>query len=58
MQLSARTRQVRTLIVNGEAAVRAQLHRLCERRPDLEVIAEATSGAQAMDVIPDSDAEL
>lgn len=56
--MSARSRQVRTLIVNGEAAVRAQLHRLCERRLDLDVIAEATSGAQAMDVIPDSDAEL
>jgi len=46
------------LIVNGEAAFRAQLHRLCEERPDLDVIAEATSGAQAIDVIQDSDADL
>jgi len=49
---------VRTLIVNGEAAVRAQLHRLCEDRPDLDVIAEATSGAQAIDVIQGSDSDL
>jgi DNA-binding LytR/AlgR family response regulator len=49
---------VRTLIVNGEAAVRAQLHRLCVDRPDLDVIAEAASGAQAIDVIQGSDADL
>jgi two-component system LytT family response regulator len=49
---------VRTLIVNGEPAVRAQLHRLCVNRPDLDVVAEATSGAQAIDVIHDSDAHL
>ena len=58
MRLSARPKQVRTLIVNGEAAVRAQLHRLCEDRPDLAVIAQATSGAQAIDVIQGSDAHL
>ena len=58
MGLSARPKQVRTLIVNGEAAMRAQLHRLCEDRPDLDVIAEATSGAQAIDVIQGSDADL
>lgn len=58
MRLSARARQVRTLIVNGEPAVRAQLHRLCADRPDLDVVAEATSGAQAIDVIQASDAEL
>ena len=58
MRLSARPKHVRTLIVNGEAAVRAQLHRLCEGRPDLDVIAEATSGAQAIDVIQGSDADL
>jgi len=58
VRLSARSRQVRTLIVNGEAAVRAQLHRLCARRTDLDVIAEATSGAQAIDVIQASDAGL
>jgi two-component system LytT family response regulator len=46
------------LIVNGEVAVRVQLHRLCEDRPDLDVIAEATSGAQAIDVIQGSDADL
>ena len=46
------------MIVNGEAAVRAQLHRLCEERPDLDVVAEATSGAQAIDVIQASDTEL
>ena len=49
---------MRTLIVNGEAAARAQLHRLCEGRRDLDVIAEATNGAQAIDVIQASDAEL
>jgi two-component system LytT family response regulator len=58
MRLSARPKHVRTLIVNGEAAVRAQLHRLCEDRPDLDVIAQATSGAQAIDVIQGSDAHL
>ena len=58
MSLSARPKHVRTLIVNGEVAVRVQLHRLCEDRPDLDVIAEATSGAQAIDVIQGSDADL
>ena len=58
MHSSASSRHVRTLIVNGEAAVRAQLHRLCECRPDLDVIAEATSGAQAIEVIQASDANL
>ena len=58
MHLSARSRHVRTLIVNGEAAVRAQLHRLCVGRPDLAVVAEATSGSQAIDVIQGSDAHL
>jgi two-component system LytT family response regulator len=58
VSLSARLKHVRTLIVNGEVAVRAQLHRLCEDRPDLDVIAEATSGAQAIDVIQGSDADL
>ena len=58
MHLSARSRHVRTLIVNGEAAVRAQLHRLCVGRPDLAVVAEATSGSQAIDVIQGSNAHL
>jgi two-component system LytT family response regulator len=58
MRLSARPRHVRTLIVYGEPAVRAQLHRLCVDRPDLDVVGEATSGAQAIDVIHDSDAHL
>ena len=58
MHLSARSKHVRTLIVNGEVAVRAQLHRLCEDRPDLDVVAEASSGAQAIDVIQGSDADL
>jgi two-component system LytT family response regulator len=49
---------VRTLIVNGEAAVRAHLHRMCVDRPDLDVVAEAASGAQAIDVIHGSDAHL
>jgi DNA-binding LytR/AlgR family response regulator len=49
---------VRTLIVNGESAIRSQLHRLCIDRPDLDVVAEVTSGAQAIDVIHDSDAHL
>jgi DNA-binding LytR/AlgR family response regulator len=52
VRLSARPKHVRTLIVNGETAVRAQLHRVCEDRPDLDVIAEATHGAQAIDVFP------
>jgi two-component system, LytTR family, response regulator len=56
--MSARPTQVRTLIVNGEAAARAQLHRLCEDRSDLQVVAEASSGAQAIDVIQGSDADL
>jgi two-component system LytT family response regulator len=58
VRLSARPKHVRTLIVNGESAVRAQLHRLCEDRTDLDVIAEATSGAQALDFIQGSDADL
>ena len=58
MGLSARPKHVRTLIVNSEAAVRAQLHRLCVERADLDVIAEATSGAQAIDLIQGSDADL
>ena len=49
---------MRTLIVSGETAIRAQLHRLCTARPDLDVVGEATSGAQAIDVIHESDAHL
>jgi DNA-binding LytR/AlgR family response regulator len=55
---TTRTRQVRTLIVHGEAALRAQLHRLCADRSDLDVIAEATTGLQAIDVIQASAADL
>jgi two-component system, LytTR family, response regulator len=55
---STRSKQVRTLIVNGEAAVRAQLHRLCADRPDLDVIAELANGSQAIDVIQTGDADL
>jgi len=58
MRLSARQRHVRTLIVNGDPAVRAELHRLCVGRPDLDIVGEPTSGAQAIDVIHDSDAHL
>jgi two-component system LytT family response regulator len=39
---------VRTLIVNGEAAVRAQLHRLREDHDDIDVIADAASGNGAI----------
>jgi len=46
--VSASPKQVRTLIVNGEPAVRAQLHRLCDDRQDLAVIPEATNGAPAI----------
>jgi two-component system LytT family response regulator len=46
------------LIVNGEPAVRAQLQRLCADRPELAVVAEATCGSQAIDVIRTSDADL
>jgi len=58
VRLSDGSKQVRTLIVNGESAVRAQLLRLCADRPDLDVIAEATCGSQAIDVIQTSDADL
>ena len=56
--MSVRAKHVRTLIVNGESAVRAQLHQLCEDRQDLDVIAEATSGAQALDILQGGDANL
>ena len=39
------------MIVNGEAAVRAQLHRLDAERPELDAVADVASGAQAMDII-------
>jgi two-component system LytT family response regulator len=58
VRASARSRQVRTLIVNGEAALRAQLHQLCAGRTDLEVVAEAVSGSQAIDVIQSREMEL
>lgn len=38
--------------------MRAQLHRLCTDRPDLEVIAESTNGSQAIDVIQGGNADL
>lgn len=38
--------------------MRAQLHRLCANRPDLDVIAEAASGHQAIDVLEESAADL
>jgi len=56
--LSVRSKQVRTLIVNGEPGMRAQLHSLCANRPDLEVIAEAASGLQAIDALEKSEADL
>jgi len=56
--LSARTTPVRTLIVNGESGMRAQLHRLCANRPDLKVIAEAASGLQAIDALEQRAADL
>jgi DNA-binding LytR/AlgR family response regulator len=49
---------VRTLIVNGEPGMRAQLHRLCADRPDLKVIAEAASGLQAMNALEEGEADL
>ncbi len=49
---------MRTLIVNGEASMRTQLHQLCADRPDLDVIAEATNGLQAIHVIKGGDADL
>jgi DNA-binding LytR/AlgR family response regulator len=42
---------VRTLIVNGEAAVRAQLHRLREDLNDIDVIADAASGDGAISAL-------
>jgi DNA-binding LytR/AlgR family response regulator len=56
--LSVTSKQVRTLIVNGEPGMRAQLHRLCANRPDLKVIAEAASGLQAIDVMEETEADL
>jgi DNA-binding LytR/AlgR family response regulator len=44
--------------VNGEPETRAQLQRLCADRPDLQVIAEAASGLQAIDVLEESAADL
>ena len=38
--------------------MRAQLHQLCVDRPDLDVVAEATSGSQALDAIQDSEPQL
>jgi len=55
---STRSRHVRTLIVNGEAALRAQLHQLCAERPDLDVIAETTDGMHAIGVIQGGGADL
>lgn len=46
------------MIVNGEPGTRAQLHRLCADRPDLQVIAEAASGHQAIDVLEEGAADL
>ena len=58
MALAVRSRQVRTVIANGECGMRSQLHRLCANRPDLQVIAEASSGLQAIDVLEDGAADL
>ncbi len=58
MALAVRQRQVRTVIANGEPGMRSQLHRLCANRPDLEVIAEASNGLQALDVLEKSAADL
>jgi DNA-binding LytR/AlgR family response regulator len=38
--------------------MRAYLHRLCANRPDLDVVAEAANGSQAIDVMQDADADL
>jgi DNA-binding LytR/AlgR family response regulator len=49
---------VQTVIVNGEPGMRAHLHRLCANRPDLEVIAEASSGLQAKNLLDERTADL
>ena len=56
--MSATSRPVQTVIVNGEPGMRAHLHRLCANRPDLKVIAEASSGLQAIDTLEDGAADL
>lgn len=38
--------------------MRDQLHRLCADRPDLEVIAEATNGSQAIELIQGGETDL
>lgn len=38
--------------------MRAQLHRLCADRPDLQVVAEAASGRQAIDELEGREADL
>jgi two-component system LytT family response regulator len=58
MALAVRSRQVRTVIANGESGMRSQLHRLCANRPDLKVIAEASNGLQAIDVLEEGAADL
>jgi DNA-binding LytR/AlgR family response regulator len=39
------------MIVNGEAAMRAQLQRLGAERPEPDAVADAASGAQALEII-------
>jgi two-component system, LytTR family, response regulator len=56
--LSSRSTPVRTLIVNGEPGMRAHLHRLCANRPDLEVIAAASSGLQAKNLLDERATDL
>ena len=58
MGSTLRSTQLRTLIVNGEHAMRAHLHRLCAIRPELDVIAEAQSGSQAIEVFQKRGADL
>jgi two-component system LytT family response regulator len=53
-----RSTRLRTLIVNGEPAMRAHLQRLCAIRPELDVIGEAASGSQAIDVFQKRGADL
>jgi len=49
-RLSAKPKHVRSLILNGGAAARAELQWLRDRRPEQDVIADSSSGAPSVDL--------
>ena len=51
-------KQLRVMLADDHAVLRAGLKLVVEREPDMVVVAEAVDGRQAVDLAPDSGADV